>query len=158
MIIQLAFELFLQNRDSCEVCNYDSRMFIVLRKKVWHGKEKRRKKKKKAEHESLELLVSGCCVVLGVRIPGMSCLVSGWWCQDVADQAYVVAMAAAYHKIIKFHKKNSKISKNHKKVIKYNAVIKDYYFQLHSAFIHNELNLFLFAMCCIVLVLYSLVI
>ena len=55
--------------------------------------------------------------------------------------------AATYHKI---SQKNSKISKNHKKVIKCNAVIKNYYFKLHSAFIHNELNLFLFAMCCIV--------
>ena len=42
----------------------------------------------------------------------------------------ILFMAATYHEIVKFHRKNSKISKNHKKVVKCNVVIKNHYFKV----------------------------
>ena len=69
--------------------------------------------------------------------------------QNVNKKKYIINVAATY-KIIKFQKRIQKSQKILKKVIKCNAVIKNYYFKLHSAFIHSELNLLLFNMCCIV--------
>ena len=69
-------------------------MLIDLKKKhSTKKKEKKKTKEKNAKRETLELLASGCpdCQEIpGARIFGVSCLVSGWSCQDVADRLKLI--------------------------------------------------------------------
>ena len=92
--IQLAFELFLQNRDFYEVSNYRKMLYlrdnnwtlIVLKKNAVQKREKKQKKSNKSVAWKFRAFdfrmsqASGCTKhqdVPGVRIPGVSCLVSG---------------------------------------------------------------------------------
>ena len=93
--MQLNFELFLQNKESYEVCNYKKILYLCHNKGTLIDLRKKRstkkgdKEKKNAERETLELLASGCpeCQEIPTaRICGVSCLVSGWSRQDVADR------------------------------------------------------------------------